>query len=38
MPETLLSYDGADKKSVLCLLCFKKGHGNITAELTQQHM
>ena len=24
--ETLLSYDDADKKSVLCLSCFKKNH------------
>ena len=32
MLETLLSYDDADQKSVLCLSCFKKDHGNITAE------
>ena len=32
MLETLLSYDDADEKSVLRLSCFKKGHGNITAE------
>ena len=31
MLETLLSYDDADVKSVLCLSCFKKDHGNITA-------
>ena len=30
--ETLLSYDDADQKSVLRLSCFKKDHGNITAE------
>ena len=32
MLETLLSYDDADEKSVLRLSCFKKDHGNITAE------
>ena len=32
MLETLLIYDDADEKSVLCLFCFKKDHGNITAE------
>ena len=32
MLETLLSYNDVDKKSVLCLSCFKKDHGNITAE------
>ena len=32
MLETILSYDDADQKSVLCLSCFKKDHGNITAE------
>ena len=32
MLETLLSYDDADQKSVLRLSCFKKDHGNITAE------
>ena len=32
MLETLLSYDDVDEKSVLCLSCFKKDHGNITAE------
>ena len=32
MLETLLSYDDVDKKSVLCLSCFKTDHGNITAE------
>ena len=31
MLETLLSYD-ADQKSVSHLSCFKKDHGNITAE------
>ena len=32
MLETLLSYDDADEKSVLRLSCFKKDHGNVTAE------
>ena len=32
MLETLLSYDDAEEKSVLRLSCFKKDHGNITAE------
>ena len=32
MLETLLSYDDADEKNVLHLSCFKKDHGNITAE------
>ena len=32
MLETLLSYDNVDEKSVLRLSCFKKDHGNITAE------
>ena len=32
MLETSLSYDDADEKSVLRLSCFKKDHGNITAE------
>ena len=32
MLETLLSYDDVDEKSVLCLSCFKKDHGNITVE------
>ena len=32
MLEALLSYDDVDEKSVLCLSCFKKDHGNITAE------
>ena len=32
MLETLLSYDDADEKNVLRLSCFKKDHGNITAE------
>ena len=32
MLETLLSYDDVDKKSVLQLSCFKKDHGNITAD------
>ena len=32
MLETLLSYDDADEKSVLHLFCFRKVHGNITAE------
>ena len=31
MLETLLSYDDVDEKSVLCLSCFKKDHGNVTA-------
>ena len=30
--ETLLSYDDVDVKSVLYLSCFKKDHGNITAD------
>ena len=32
MLETLLSYDDVDEKSVLRLSCFKKDHGNITAD------
>ena len=32
MLETLLRHDEADEKSVLRLSCFKKDHGNITAE------
>ena len=32
MLEKLLSYDDTDKKRVLRLSCFKKDHGNITAE------
>ena len=32
MLETLLNYDDAEEKSVLHLSCFKKDHGNITAE------
>ena len=32
MLETLLSYDDVDEKSVLRLACFKKDHGNVTAE------
>ena len=32
MLETLLSYYNVDEKSVLRLSCFKKDHGNITAE------
>ena len=32
MLKTLLRYDDADQKSVLLLSCFKKDHGNITAE------
>ena len=32
MLETLLSYDDVDKKSVLHLSCFKRDHGNITAD------
>ena len=32
MLETLLSYDDADQKRVLRLSCFKRDHGNITAE------
>ena len=32
MLETLLSFDDADKKSVLRLSSFKKDHGNVTAE------
>ena len=32
MLEMLMSYDNVDEKSVLCLSCFKKYHGNITAE------
>ena len=32
MLETLLSYDDVDEKSVLRLSCFKKDHGNVTAE------
>ena len=32
MLETLQSYDDVDEKSVLRLSCFKKDHGNITAD------
>ena len=32
MLQTLLSYDDVDEKSVLHLSCFKKDHGNITAD------
>ena len=32
MLETLLSYYDVDEKSVLRLSCFKKDHGNITAD------
>ena len=32
MLETLLSFDDIDEKSVLRLSCFKKDHGNITAD------
>ena len=32
MLETLLSYDDVDEKSMLRLSCFKKDHGNITAD------
>ena len=32
MLETLLSYDDVNEKSVLRLSCFKKDHGNITAD------
>ena len=32
MLETLMSYDNVDEKSVLHLSCFKKDHGNITAD------
>ena len=32
MLETLLSYDDVDEKSVLRLPCFKKDHGNVTAD------
>ena len=32
MLETLLSYDDVDEKSVLRLSCFKKDHGNVTAD------
>ena len=32
MLETLLSYDDVNEKSVLCVPCFKKDHGNITAD------
>ena len=32
MLETLLSYDDVDEKSVLHLSCFKKDHGNISAD------
>ena len=32
MLETFLSYDDVDEKSVLHLSCFKKDHGNITAD------
>ena len=38
MLETLLGYDDVDEKSVLHLSCFKKDHGNITADcLTATH-
>ena len=32
MLEKLLSYDDVDEKSVLRLSCFKRDHGNITAD------
>ena len=32
MLEILLSYDDVDEKNVLRLSCFKKDHGNITAD------
>ena len=32
MLETLLSYDNVDEKGVLRLSCFKKDHGNVTAD------
>ena len=32
MLETFLSYDNVDEKGVLHLSCFKKDHGNITAD------
>ena len=32
LTKLLLSYDDAEEKSVLRLSCFKKDHGNITAE------
>ena len=32
MLGTLLSYDDVDEKSVLRLSCFKKDHGNVTAD------
>ena len=32
MLETLLNYDNVDEKSVLRLSCFKKDHGNVTAD------
>ena len=32
MLETLLSYDDVDEKSVLRLSCFRKDHGNVTAD------
>ena len=32
MLETLLSYDDVDEKTVLRLSCFKKDHGNVTAD------
>ena len=32
MLETLLSYDNVDKTIVLRLSCFKKDHGNVTAD------
>ena len=32
MLETLLSYDDVDGRSVLHLSCFKKDHGNVTAD------
>ena len=38
MLETLLSYDNVDGMSVLHLSCFKKDHGNITADCPQQRM
>ena len=36
MLETLLSYDDVDEKSVLQLSCFKKDHGNVTADCHMQ--
>ena len=38
MLETLLSYDDADEKSVLHLSCFKKDHGTLLQNFSQQHI